>query len=235
MQNSQQYILWSTNMNTRVLPEYFISIKFPERNTCKFTGKAKHKRPKRQDAASTLFSLVPHRLRPLRVVCDFPARSLILSGGAAGRRGEGCVARVVQSRLRFRFRLCLLFTLVETGVMPSWSLFLALASGAEARKSSSSRRCSWWMVAETVSGRSSSLNKLVFWCRADPCQSLTLDFFSCHQGDGTEDWSGAAWWWSVRWGNLAAAIFGAHPRRPFIGISPICCRLLWPKGGRSEL
>jgi hypothetical protein len=30
MQNSQQYILWSTNMNTRVLPEYFISIKFPE-------------------------------------------------------------------------------------------------------------------------------------------------------------------------------------------------------------
>jgi hypothetical protein len=29
--------------------------------------------------------------------------------------------------------------------------------------------------------------------------------------------------------------YGAHPRRPFIGIKPTNRRPLWPKGGRSEL
>jgi hypothetical protein len=73
MQNSQQYILWSTNMNTRVLPEYFISIKFPERNTCKVReGPVRNSKLMLEFLWAVLVSHVVYWKHVFRIIGSFP-------------------------------------------------------------------------------------------------------------------------------------------------------------------
>lgn len=98
----------------------------------------------------------------LRVDQESPARSPLLSGGAASRRGRECTARAMQSSSRASCR----FPLVWSGSMPSLSLSWVLPS------------CSWgvslvllllqalrWSEIEAarVSKATTLLNKLVLW------------------------------------------------------------------------
>jgi hypothetical protein len=75
-------------------------------------------------AGSPLSSSPPPPL--LIVVEELPARSPLLSGGVAGRRGRGGVARVVQSKVRSSSSVSFL----EFGVMPNPSMSQVLTSGA---------------------------------------------------------------------------------------------------------
>lgn len=115
------------------------------------------------------------------------------------------------SRCRFRSRFGRgpVFALVAFGVMPSWSLSSAPASGAEAWKTSPACRRPWRAAAVVESSRSSFPNKFAVYGQADFCRSALVFLFSCHQGDGGEVGRSAAQWQSARWGRSDAVHFGS--------------------------
>lgn len=171
---------------------------------------------------TTLISLRSPPPALLRVACARPTRSTLLSDGSTGRRGDGCVARLVQSSCRSRSRIRssrvrfrLVFAQVAFGVMSFLSSLPALARGVGAWKIRSAGWRPWWMKVVVESSQSSSPNNLAVWCCAGPLRSAAPHSFSCHHGDGGEGRWCAAQRRSARWGSSAATLFGSESSAAF--------------------